>query len=157
MRGAAILHFLLAAIYAVIIWDVRCFTWHYWEAFYIVATSYGPVGFWRKLEMVVFFAVLNVLPFLYLWAVRYCVVRFAGRYEIAALQKDMLTLSEATRLLHQLLLKLPTAQHAARSCCARNDHPSPGASTDVATDPAATDPAARNQVPDDQSQPRISP
>ncbi len=150
MRAAAILHVLLAAILAVYCWDVERFTWRYWEAVYIHATCHGPVDtFCMMFEMVLYVAMCSLYPFLYLWAVRYCTVRFAGRCETSALQKDMLILSEAASFLRQLMLKLPPPQQAAQSSRATNN-PNSGPSTDAATE--LTDPAASNEVPDDQSE-----
>ena len=152
MRSAALVHVLVAAMLAVAVWNLDCFTWLHREIFLISTSRDGPATKTVMTFMTVFcFTALHLLPFLYLWAVRYCTLRFTGRCEISALQNDILVLSEAACSLRQLLLKLSPTQHAAQSSRAPNDHPSSGPSADAATEPtAATDPAVPNDVPDDQ-------
>ncbi len=155
-RAAAMVHVSIAAMLAVAVWDAKRFTRLYWQCFYFSTSYYRPADrFYLTSRMVFFVAVLNLLPFLYLWAVRYCTVRFAGRCEISALQKDMRMLSEAASFLRQLLLKLSPVQNAAHSSHASNDHPSPASSGATATELAAAfDSAAPNHAPDDQSEPQ---
>ncbi len=112
MRTAAVVHVILAACYGFVFWDP---SWFPWLAQKIDDYSHSPFmpdfKYFAITMLTSFVCGLFVLPFLYLWVIRYCSVCFLDK-EIDALLKDISSLAEAACSLGQLLRRSLRAENA---------------------------------------------